>query len=152
MSNWARAIVVLDATDDPEVYRFVLAKRGKRSGWLNEDGEVVYARYFVRSKTGIRWAPATLEQVAALEIAQVTEKKKPGRKVKYSDSTLLKPLIGAENGLSFTHLRDELKATGCPIQPSSLWGRWQGWIEAGVLKQLDGDLYSYVPQQKSVIR
>jgi hypothetical protein len=139
MSNWARAIMVLDATDDPDLYRFVLAKRGKRAGWTDDFGGTAYVRYFTRSKEGIRWSDASPEQVAELE--ETAKEKKQGRKQKYTNAKLLKPLLGDEDGLSFADLLKKLNHDGCEICQSTLWGRVMKCETEGLVEKLGGDLW-----------
>lgn len=46
LTNWARAILVVDPTDDPRTFRFIAAKRGRRVGWLDDEGNPVQERFF----------------------------------------------------------------------------------------------------------
>jgi hypothetical protein len=141
MANWARAIVVIDATDDPDVYRFVLAKRGKRAGWVDDLGATALVRYFAHSNNGIRWTEATPEQVAVAE-CEAAQKKKQGRKKKYSDQTLLKPLLESEGGMSFREWTTRLKNGGCPAADSTLWERWEALKQDGLLTELEPNRYA----------
>ncbi len=138
MSNWARAIIVIDATDDPDLYRFILAKRGRRAGWKDDFGDTALMRYFARSKKGILWSEATPEQIAGAE-HKAALKKKQGRKQKYPDQKLLKHVLDSDCGMSFSELQARVKADGCPIGQTTLWERWEKWQEDGLLTELESD-------------
>lgn len=52
LTNWARAILVIDPTGDDArgLFRFIAAKRGGRIGWRSENNEPVYERYFQHAR------------------------------------------------------------------------------------------------------
>jgi hypothetical protein len=90
VTNWARAILVIDPTHAPHVFRFIAAKRGRRIGWLNEYGEQEAVRHFCHADDGIYWRDATDDDLQAVEDAA------PG-KAKRTDADLkaLVPMTGA---------------------------------------------------------
>jgi hypothetical protein len=59
LTNWARAIIVIDPTPKPGLYRFIAAKRQTRIGWGGFD------RYFAHSKEPgkLIWVDATADEV-----------------------------------------------------------------------------------------
>jgi hypothetical protein len=57
ITNWARAILVIDPGKNPNVYRFIAAKRGKRIGRGYES--LVYETHWSHSHDGkLLWVPA----------------------------------------------------------------------------------------------
>ncbi len=69
LTNWARAILVIDPTHAQHVYKFIAAKRGGRIGWRYEDGDVKYIRYFCHETAGgLAWLDATADDELAIEI------------------------------------------------------------------------------------
>jgi AAA domain-containing protein len=65
ITNWARAILVIEATDDPYIFKFIAAKRGSRIGWIDGDtGEKEFIRYFAHEKGGIFWRDADPREIA----------------------------------------------------------------------------------------
>jgi DnaB-like helicase N terminal domain/AAA domain len=65
ITNWARAILVIDPCDQPGVYKFIAAKRGKRIGWGNPDP--ILESYWAHStdEGKLLWVPANSEQIAS---------------------------------------------------------------------------------------
>ena len=56
ITNWARAALVIDPTEDPHVFRFIAAKRGSRIGWASDNGDSVTIRHFSHStSSSIYW-------------------------------------------------------------------------------------------------
>jgi hypothetical protein len=55
--NWARGVLVIDATHEPGVFKFVAAKR-PRIGWTDKEGAKEFERYYRHSCTGIFWVKA----------------------------------------------------------------------------------------------
>ena len=49
ITNWARAMIVIDPGHNMGVYRFVAAKRGGRIGWRDEMDEKIYEKWFQHS-------------------------------------------------------------------------------------------------------
>jgi len=64
LTNWARAILVVEPTGNPAAFRFIAAKRGRRIGWLDESGESTLQRMFCHSEGSISWREATPEEAA----------------------------------------------------------------------------------------
>ena|SRR5258708_40160726 len=63
LTNWARAVLVIDPTGTPGVYRFIAAKRGKRIGWGNDFA--VYEQFWAHSTQDgqLLWLPANEDQI-----------------------------------------------------------------------------------------
>jgi hypothetical protein len=56
ITNWARAILIADPTENPQVFQWIAAKRGKRIGWADKDGNPTTTRYFSHSSADkIHW-------------------------------------------------------------------------------------------------
>jgi len=66
LTNWARAILVVEPTNNPDVFRFIAAKRGRRTGWVDELGGAVYERVFCHTEGSIAWREATAEEAAGV--------------------------------------------------------------------------------------
>jgi DnaB-like helicase N terminal domain/AAA domain len=60
LTNWARAVLVVDPTETHGVFRFIAAKRGQRIGW---DG---FEQYWAWSRDDgkLLWVPADRDQIA----------------------------------------------------------------------------------------
>jgi len=60
LANWARAVVVLKPTGAHGLYKLCLAKRGRRAGWVEEDGQTPsFERTVAHGKGGlIYWRDA----------------------------------------------------------------------------------------------
>ena len=60
ITNWSRAALVIDSTDNPRVFRFIAAKRASRIGWLDDlTGEREHIRHFAHGDNGsIFWREA----------------------------------------------------------------------------------------------
>lgn len=66
LTNWARAVLVIEPTANPHAFRFIAAKRGRRTGWQDEAGNTVYERVFCHSEGSIAWREATPEEAAGI--------------------------------------------------------------------------------------
>lgn len=66
LTNWARAVLVIEPTANPHVFRFIAAKRGRRTGWQDEAGNTVYERVFCHTEGSIAWREATVEEAAGI--------------------------------------------------------------------------------------
>lgn len=66
LTNWARAMLVLDATHTPGTFKLIAAKRGARIGWRDSSGEREFIRYYRHSrKEGIIfWEEGDEDEVA----------------------------------------------------------------------------------------
>ena len=87
ITNWARAILIADPTENPQVFQWIAAKRGKRIGWADHQGNPVTTRYFSHSGADkIHWDDT--------EPVDIPEKKsKPNKSVNTAQAfDLLPPL------------------------------------------------------------
>ena len=66
LTNWARAVLVVEPTANPDAFRFIAAKRGRRTGWVDELGQPVYQRIFCHTEGSIAWREATAEEIAGV--------------------------------------------------------------------------------------
>jgi len=81
LTNWARAILVIDPTHATHVFKFIAAKRGGRVGWRYEDGDAKYIRLFCHDTAGgLAWRDATADDELEIEIKK--PKKSGGSKTK----------------------------------------------------------------------
>ncbi len=64
-ANWARAVLAVQSTSDPGIFRLHAGKRGGRLGWKDSDGNRVYEKAIKHSteEGTICWIPATAEEV-----------------------------------------------------------------------------------------
>jgi hypothetical protein len=90
ITNWARAIMVIDPTYLPHTYRFIAAKRGARIGWFDDGGEREFFRYFCHASDGLYWRAATPQDIAEAEEAAERAR---NRGVPESEAADLKALI-----------------------------------------------------------
>jgi hypothetical protein len=75
ISNWARAILVIEPTHADHVFRFIAAKRGGRIGWADEEGKKQTTRHYCHASDGISWRAATDDDMEAVEEATPASKK-----------------------------------------------------------------------------
>jgi hypothetical protein len=63
ITNWARAIMVIDPCANMGTFKFIAAKRGKRIGWGNE--YPVYEEYFSHCKEEgkLLWLPSSEDEI-----------------------------------------------------------------------------------------
>jgi hypothetical protein len=63
ITNWARAIMVIDPCANMGTFKFIAAKRGKRIGWGNE--YPVYEEYFSHCKEEgkLLWLPSSQDEI-----------------------------------------------------------------------------------------
>jgi hypothetical protein len=66
LTNWARAILVVEPTSNPAAFRFIAAKRGRRIDWCDDEGEATFQRVFCHSEGSISWREATPEEAAGI--------------------------------------------------------------------------------------
>jgi hypothetical protein len=65
LTNWARAILVVEPTGDPLAFRFIAAKRGARIGWCNDAAAAPdHERLFCHMPGTIAWRAATDDERA----------------------------------------------------------------------------------------
>ncbi|MBN8422447.1 MAG: AAA family ATPase [Verrucomicrobia bacterium] len=79
LTNWARAMLVLDATHTPGTFKLIAAKRGARIGWRDSSGAREFIRYFRHSrKEGIIfWEEGDEDEVACDEAKKKASKRRP---------------------------------------------------------------------------
>jgi hypothetical protein len=70
LTNWARAILVIDPTKVHGCYRFIAAKRGKRIGWADPNtGYPMYEMHYSHSNGDrLLWVPSTADEIGAASI------------------------------------------------------------------------------------
>jgi len=74
LTNWARAVCVLQQVDEG-MFQLMLAKRGKRAGALDMDGQRTNSVFMSHSDTGIRW----IQEPAPAWFGEKKESGKSGR-------------------------------------------------------------------------
>lgn len=69
LTNWARAILVIDATAIPGTYKWIAAKRGSRIGWRDGLDKKEFTRFYQHSRREdvICWEDANPDDVAAAD-------------------------------------------------------------------------------------
>ena len=97
ITNWARAILVIDPTYDQSTFKFIAAKRGARIGWTNASGEREVFRHFCHASNGIYWRPADEADLQAVESAQPAKGKYGNAKPRKTPEEMiaLVPLTGS---------------------------------------------------------
>jgi hypothetical protein len=75
LTNWARAICVLQTTKEDGTFRLLLAKRGRRAGVVDEIGDTTTQIGLRHGQVGLYWEPCALPT----EEEESKEKGKPGR-------------------------------------------------------------------------
>jgi hypothetical protein len=59
ITNWCRAALIIDPTSNPNVFKFIAAKRASRIGWQNDlSGEREFIRHFAHADGSIFWREA----------------------------------------------------------------------------------------------
>jgi hypothetical protein len=69
LTNWARAILVIDATSIPGTYKWIAAKRGSRIGWRDDFDQKEFIRFYQHSRREnvICWEDANPDDVTAAD-------------------------------------------------------------------------------------
>ena len=62
LTNWARAIAVLQTTKHDGIFKVLLAKRGNRAGVVDEHGHPTTDICIKHADRGLHWEPATLPE------------------------------------------------------------------------------------------
>ena len=62
MTNWARAILAIDPTMNPAVFKFIAAKRGSRLQWRDKELNLTNTRCFAHKTDCMAWREATEEE------------------------------------------------------------------------------------------
>jgi hypothetical protein len=119
--NWARGVLVIDATRELGTFQFIAAKRGGKIGWNDDYGEKEFERFYKHAHTGIFWEKA--------------EKPADTPKNAYSVSDLMShiPTGGAQIGQHT--LLEVLKRSGVSDKPAR--GLIEAAIELGHLVAID---------------
>lgn len=124
LANWARAILVIEPTDNPGAFRFIAAKRGRRIGWRDDLGQPAYERIFCHSEGSIAWRDATSEEAEG-----IATKKGHGQ---ISDDDLLS-YVPAAGTIGKDVLVSKWNARGLGEKKCS--ARLNAFIEEGVLHE-----------------
>lgn len=95
MTNWARAILAIDPTMNPCVFKFIAAKRGKRLQWTDEEGQLAIVRCFSHRTDCVAWREATADETE--EVLKTS--KASGRGKTAEDLLRLIPMPPATIGL-----------------------------------------------------
>jgi len=81
ITNWCRAALIIDPTEDPRIVRLIAAKRASRIGWEHDlTGERECVRHFAHGEGRIYWREA--------EAVEVEKLKRIRRKQKSEDDLL----------------------------------------------------------------
>jgi hypothetical protein len=144
IANWARAILVIKPTASPKVFRFVAAKRGKRIGWTDANGQPTTVKHFAHSDDGlIYWRePTMLEMTELQEAEQERKKAKRGVIELYSDEQLLGAL--KEGALTFGDWLENLNAHGCGISKGQLSKRKDAFLDKCSIREEAGKKFALV--------
>ena len=102
ITNWARAIMVIDPTHVGHIFQFIAAKRGGRTGWVNEHGEKEFKRPFCHATDGIYWREATDADASQLEGELIS--RKGGRRKNPKTPEDLKRLLPPKGTISINEL------------------------------------------------
>ena len=102
ITNWARAIMVIDPTHVGHIFQFIAAKRGGRTGWVSEEGEKEFKRPFCHATDGIYWREATDEDALQLEGELIS--RKGGRRKNPKTPEDLKRLLPPKGTISINEL------------------------------------------------
>jgi hypothetical protein len=62
LTNWARAIAVLQTTHEEGTFKLLLAKRGRRAGVVNDEGHVQTCIGLRHAEKGLHWETAILPE------------------------------------------------------------------------------------------
>jgi hypothetical protein len=115
ITNWARAIMVVDSTKVHGVFQFRAAKRGSRIGWADEGGRRIYDRYFCHhSGDVIFWRDATKEDME--RVAEAKEKK--GEQLMSKEE--FKGLVPLDEPIPKVALLERANRLGCGINRAKL--------------------------------
>jgi RecA-family ATPase len=84
ITNWARAILVIESTRVHGAFIFRASKRGSRVGWADEDGHRVYDRLFCHhAGDAIFWRDATDDDTEAVMLAKGKKGEPPKTKEEF---------------------------------------------------------------------
>ena len=111
-TNWARAALIIDPTQNPQIFKFIAAKRASRIGWVDEMSlEREFVRHFAHGDNGkIFWRDALAEEAQnakdaprkALDVlALVPEEGSINKNALLSKASSLVPPIGDAKARGF---------------------------------------------------
>jgi hypothetical protein len=113
VTNWARAILVVDATRVHGAFVFRAAKRGMRIGWADDDGHRVYDRLFCHhAGDAIFWREATDDDIERVE----QSKAKKGERLMTKEE--LKALVPLDEPIPKLALIERANRVGFGINPA----------------------------------
>lgn len=89
ISNWARAILVINDMGDKTNFRFIAAKRNKQIGWKDSNGNYTWEKYFRHSREQgrIYWEEVIGDDLS--EMKTLSQKKKSPQKVVVTDEQII---------------------------------------------------------------
>lgn len=136
LTNAPRGILVMWPMEEPGAFRFIGAKHGNRLAWKDENGAPTLFQHFVQSKNEgeIMWREPSEDDLLRMGIQEA--KKRKGRKQKFPDTLLAKPLFDEQPPTTCADLLSRLAARGCEISKTGLWQRVEGWMAEGLLLDL----------------
>jgi hypothetical protein len=136
--NWARAMLAIDPTHDPRVFKVVAAKRGKRANWRDDFDVTTLIKYFTHAAKGIFWQEATAADIQRAQTAAESAKAASGRKKVWSDDRLLASL--KDGPLTLAGWHEALLMAGCTLGKSGLSKRADSLLATGdVVKNEAGE-------------
>ena len=111
ITNWARAVLVLDATRARRVFKLIAAKRGPRIGWPNGYDDRGIVRYFAwADHDSIFWNDATDEQIQAAETKDSEVSKEDLLSLVFPDKPIFKEELITRAKFQLKIGRDRTKA------------------------------------------
>ena len=149
LSNWARAILNVEATYDSNIYKFHASKRGTRLGWTDFWGEPTLVKYFAYGGEGkIYWREATQAEVLAAE--EKEKQNKNQNKKKYPDALFLRILAVAGGRLSFEEYWGRVEAETEMVRRTFCY-RVRALVKEGKLAK-NGDVYEVSANRSGAMR
>jgi AAA domain len=131
ITNWARAALVIDPTDQPHVFRFIAAKRGSRIGWANDEGDSIVIRHFNHSQSGsIFW-----QQTDETQIPDQPRKASGQFQNKFEPNDIIK-LLSAIDGLSVKTIRSHASEE-LGMSKATFFRLWNVLKSSGKISQHD---------------
>jgi hypothetical protein len=137
ITNWARAIIVLEPTHAPHVFKMIGAKRGTRLGWRDENGNIKSIRFFCHSNDGnLVWRDADADDELEVEI-----KRPKGRAAPPKTKEELLELVPASGTIPKAALLSRAQSVGFGLN------RTRGFISELIN---EGELYEHqIPRAKT---
>jgi hypothetical protein len=138
-ANWARAVISIVNVGSHEIFKLVAGKRGKRLGWRDDDGSVIYERHIKHaSGGGIFWLDATDDDVATLSSGTGAQRK--SRKV--NDPAKLSEIIALSGVASISHSDLKTAALSSGIKEGSFKNVLRSAIEQDIIVKDSDGLYA----------